>query len=298
MTPDPEPPLERHWHSHRGAGAAEPPSVRIAPVFLRLGFITAQERRSVPAHRHREHEIIVAHEGGYSCAVNGSWMDLAPGDGVAIQPGDWHEDRFRGATRYFGLCFDLAGEDLRPRLPGIFRLDVQPEEQRFRVPRAVYEPLFEGIRGEGERGDAVAGHIQDALLLAFFWQMIRALPTGAVNPAFLALSGDQAFPGQLRRFFRAHVHEDLSVAEMAEHLHMSESSLSHKCTRLLGASPHKAFLRVRMERAQYLLANTEMSVKEVAAELGFEDPYGFSRTFKTVCGVAPTHWRDRRAGEG
>ena len=44
-------------------------------------------------------------------------------------------------------------------------------------------------------------------------------------------------------------------------------------------------------RAKALLTDTDKSVKEIAYDLGFDDPYTFSRTFKRVEGVAPAHYR-------
>jgi len=270
----------------------EPPA-RIAPNFKRLAVSDQPGQGSVRPHRHMEHEVILVDEGAYACSVNGTWMDPAPAEGVVVKPGDWHEDRFDGPVRYFGLVFTLEDDPLRPAPPGIFLEGVAPAGQRFRVARDKIWPLVRGIQQEGEAADRVSAQVQDALLLAFFWRMIRSLPVAAVNPRFLDVSGDQAFPAQLLRLFRGHINENLSVRDMAELLCISESSLAHRCTSLMGASPHKAFLKCRMERAQYLLANTDLSVKEVAAELGFEDPYSFSRAFKTVCGVSPTHWRER-----
>jgi AraC-like DNA-binding protein len=78
---------------------------------------------------------------------------------------------------------------------------------------------------------------------------------------------------------------------MADLLGMSESALSHKCRKLLNTSPRRAFLACKMERASYLLTHTDMSVKQVAADLGYRDPYSFSRAFKSVTGQPPSACR-------
>ncbi|HXR07467.1 MAG TPA: helix-turn-helix domain-containing protein, partial [Candidatus Acidoferrum sp.] len=53
------------------------------------------------------------------------------------------------------------------------------------------------------------------------------------------------------------------------------------------------FIRLRMRQACRLLAATSMSVKEVAAVLGYDDPFYFSRLFKSVNGTPPTDYRLR-----
>ncbi|HKI69808.1 MAG TPA: helix-turn-helix transcriptional regulator, partial [Verrucomicrobiae bacterium] len=58
-----------------------------------------------------------------------------------------------------------------------------------------------------------------------------------------------------------------------------------------GCAPIDFFIRLRMQHACKLLDGTALSVKEIAAELGYEDPFYFSRTFKSVNHVAPSEYR-------
>jgi len=60
---------------------------------------------------------------------------------------------------------------------------------------------------------------------------------------------------------------------------------------LIGGTPIDYFIKLRMEHARRLLAETSWSVKEVAATLGYEDPLYFSRVFKSVNSAPPSHYR-------
>ena len=51
------------------------------------------------------------------------------------------------------------------------------------------------------------------------------------------------------------------------------------------------FIRLRMQQAAQLLVASALSVKEAAAALGYEDPFYFSRVFKSVHALAPTDYR-------
>jgi AraC-like DNA-binding protein len=51
------------------------------------------------------------------------------------------------------------------------------------------------------------------------------------------------------------------------------------------------FTRLRMRHACQLLDATTARVKEIAAALGYEDPFYFSRVFKSLSAVAPVHYR-------
>ena len=50
-----------------------------------------------------------------------------------------------------------------------------------------------------------------------------------------------------------------------------------------------------MERASCLLETDVLTVKEIAAELGYAHATEFDRQFKQTFGVTPTEWRARRA---
>ncbi|WP_217592224.1 AraC family transcriptional regulator [Cohnella sp. GbtcB17] len=51
--------------------------------------------------------------------------------------------------------------------------------------------------------------------------------------------------------------------------------------------------QLRIQRAKYLLANRAASLQEISAEVGFEDPFYFSRVFKKVEGMSPSVYRER-----
>lgn len=64
--------------------------------------------------------------------------------------------------------------------------------------------------------------------------------------------------------------------------------------RQTGQTPMQAFQRIKVSHACYLLDITEESVVQVAARLGYDDPYYFSRLFKKQMGVSPQQYRRER----
>ena len=88
-----------------------------------------------------------------------------------------------------------------------------------------------------------------------------------------------------------HLHEPLQVATLAARANVSPSHFFALFKRQIGCAPIDYFIRLRMQHACRLLDETVMSVKEVAATLGYDDPFYFSRIFKSVNHVAPTEYR-------
>jgi AraC-like DNA-binding protein len=80
---------------------------------------------------------------------------------------------------------------------------------------------------------------------------------------------------------------------LAQELKVSYSWFRHTFTAHTGLSPHQYLLELRLVRARSLLAETELSVKEIASQTGFEDELYFSRLFRQKLNLTPSQWRSR-----
>jgi AraC-like DNA-binding protein len=265
--------------------AAVRPSL-IRPLFERVAIIAVTKPSVIDRHQHLNYEIIFVDQGVYRCRHNEIELALGKNGLLIIKPGDWHTDIFDGRyLHYLGLGFSLHSA---PGLPlSIFRDNTPVARQHFIVKRAEFLPLFNKIHQELRIGDLVAAHIQDALVLEFFYRMIRAIPRDILSPRYLAASREESFQSSLVAVINERLTQKLKVAELAAALNMSESSLSHKCRQIMRCSPAQFFLRVKMERARRMLKSTDMLVKEVSDYLGFDNQFVFSRAFKKTFGKAP-----------
>ena len=54
------------------------------------------------------------------------------------------------------------------------------------------------------------------------------------------------------------------------------------------------FIHIKIQRACFLLDTTTLSVREIGSQVGYEDPYYFSRIFRKVMGVPPRAYRQSR----
>ena len=95
-------------------------------------------------------------------------------------------------------------------------------------------------------------------------------------------------------YMTEHLDQPLQVAALAALANISPSHFFTLFKRQTGSPPIDYFIRLRMERARQLLDSTASSVKEVAAILGYNDPFYFSRLFKAVNKVAPSDYRQLR----
>ena len=83
----------------------------------------------------------------------------------------------------------------------------------------------------------------------------------------------------------------LDVPALARIAHVSEAHFIRTFKATFGETPHRYLQRRRIERAMFLLRQTDRSVSDVCLEVGFTSLGTFSRTFSSIVGMAPTAYR-------
>ena len=90
--------------------------------------------------------------------------------------------------------------------------------------------------------------------------------------------------------------QPLDVAALARVAHASPAHFSRRFKQAYGETPHQYVLTRRVERAQELLRNTDMSVTDICLAVGFQSLGSFSSAFHRVAGRSPTAYRATVAG--
>jgi len=85
----------------------------------------------------------------------------------------------------------------------------------------------------------------------------------------------------------------ISIEGICDKLKVSKSHLFYLYKNEFGVSPLTYFTNLKMDIASNYLLITTMSVKQIAASLGYEDAYYFSRLFKKKYDLSPDNYRKR-----
>jgi AraC-like DNA-binding protein len=100
--------------------------------------------------------------------------------------------------------------------------------------------------------------------------------------------------GHLWGYVATRLGEPWSLDRLAARCHLSTEHLRRLCRRELGRSPMHQVIYLRMQLAARLLATTDDKVETIAHEVGYENPFVFSTTFKKWVGWRPSDYRARR----
>ena len=95
----------------------------------------------------------------------------------------------------------------------------------------------------------------------------------------------------VRRYIDLHFKEALTLEQLAEEGHMNKFYLSHAFKREYGVSPINYMISRRIEESKYLLAETDLSLSQIAQLLGFSSLSYFSQVFHRTQSISPKEYR-------
>lgn len=136
----------------------------------------------------------------------------------------------------------------------------------------------------------------DPMILSFLF----AIWLREVERARHQTEGALSIPANLlsvKRFIESHLSQPIRLDDLAAQALISSSRLSAQFKRHFNTSPIDYVLRLRLRRASHLLLDRNLTMSQVARQVGFSDPFYFSRQFKKHYGLNPTAYR-RRAQRG
>ena len=88
-----------------------------------------------------------------------------------------------------------------------------------------------------------------------------------------------------------HINENISLNELSKQYNYSVSRFSNLFKQKTGYAPIDYFVQMKMQKACQQLDFTDRSVKDIAFSMGFDDPYYFSKRFRTIIGMSPKKYR-------
>ena len=260
---------------------------------LHLGTIGDSDVRE--PHRHAYHELVWVHDGHGRHLIDGEPVEFGPRTLTLIAKGQVHQ--FKEADDVSGVVLRFDDEWLTGSRRWLFAgggctaLNVPPDE----APR--FEALLDVLRAEIERpagpeSAELRRHLLASVLLwAQRWREAQLEGRGASGPDV-----------ELHRQFQELLESDFATSHEAGHyadeLGVTTGTLSRTLTRLTGRSTTQLITdRVILEAAR-LLRFSDLSIKEIAARLGFTDQFAFSKAFKRRRGEAPLDFRERATSPG
>jgi AraC family transcriptional regulator of arabinose operon len=211
-----------------------------------------------------------------------------PGEAILYAPTDYQDYRTEPAAKRWHLLWS----HFRPKAPwhawlqwpvqeatGVRHITLERGEVRDSFARALLRTIRALRRQFPNAGDFAANALEEALLWAHL----------------AAARGDwMRLDPRVRRamdYLAANVRQPFHLETLARHCGLSVSRLAHLFKSEAGISPQRFFEQERMRQATQLLRVTGLGIAEIAADVGYDDPFYFSNRFRRHAGKSPTQFR-------
>jgi AraC-like DNA-binding protein len=283
--------------------------------FGRTGFPLAVRRvRTDPAHTpshphdltevehsHDFCELAIVTRGKAMHTLEGSEFPVSAGDVFLLQGRQKHYFHDREELDLINIMYDpekisLPESELR-KMPGycaMFLLEpTYRRRHRFasrlhlkRVPLAHVEHLAEAMEYESDQADPGHEVALRAKLLELMVYLSRAYIDTDTTEAHALLRVGNVIVALENGFS-----QDWKLDDLLSIAHMSRSNFMRVFRQATGQTPIEYLVRLRIQKSIELLRNTDLTITEIALEVGFSDSNYFTRQFRRATGSPPRSFR-------
>ena len=250
-----------------------------------------------PWHWHRELEVFYMRRGSLTYHLPCGAVTFSQGEGGFINSNILHKTTCAPED----ACIQEEQQFL-PEFVGVnsllLRKYVQPIVSSSELPfvkldpsTAAHRPLLELLCGcyrlYEEKPEGYELELQQRLLQ--FWKLLFAL-TQPLHKSGHTSADDQRIK-QMLTFIAAHYAEPLHLSQIAASAYISPRACGRCFQTQLGTTPTAYLTDYRTQQAGQLLADTSLSVGEIALQCGFCSSSHFSRVFREKTGLSPKLYR-------
>jgi AraC family transcriptional regulator len=238
---------------------------------------------------HTAHSLSYVRRGTFGYQCRGARRELVPGAVLVGRPGDeytaTHDHQGAGdECLSFRLAPELLDEVGAPA--GAWRSVALPPRPELMV---LGELALAAVEGRSDVGVDEVG----LALLARFARTAIGLPLERRPPS----SQDRRRAVEAALWLDAHAREPVDLRTAARHVGLGAFHFLRLFSAVVGATPHQYLVRARLRRAARLLAEADLSISEVALDVGFGDLSNFVRTFRRAAGASPRSFRRAARGD-
>lgn len=201
---------------------------------------------------------------------------LLPGDVMVFEPGYVYQYQSEGETEY--LWVHYTGYEACSITTAAH---LKPNEKRHIGLRNEIVECFQRLFREFMINDEAAKQLSVCLLREIM----------ALTGRYAGEEKKSNLPLLAIEYIHSHFKEEIDVDHLAQMEHMSCTAFRMSFKSHTGLSPNEYIIAQRIGAACRLLTQTNNSINEIAADVGYADQYYFSRIFKKKVGIPPLKYR-------
>lgn len=155
--------------------------------------------------------------------------------------------------------------------------------------------IFGALRQELEFGKIGGYLLVDSLKTALAIHLLRNYCTAQPRLSSYADGLSKLKLQQITEYINEHLHQDIKLIELAAIAQISPYHFLRLFKQSTGLTPYQYILQRRIDKAKYLLRQSELSIADIALRVGFCDQSHFTGCFKRLLGMTPKQFQSGRS---
>ena len=254
----------------------------IKPVVTMVNFTTALPGHAWGPRLIFDFELIYIVKGHFEYTTGEKTTILNPGDVLVIYPCLEHTvSKIDDGQRGLWSCIHCELSDKGAWVEGDYQLGLEPEHITHTPSGGGLVDLFR----QAARAFAGEGRYRTEIVSSLVRSIWLRLAEQWVGGGTHQLSGRME---KMTEYLREHLGDPVSRLDLARKFELTPQHVNALFRKELGITPGEFLQRERVRHAAFLLKDEQMSVRDVAAAVGFCDQFYFSRVFKSIIGISPS----------
>ncbi|MBP5490694.1 MAG: helix-turn-helix domain-containing protein [Lachnospiraceae bacterium] len=246
-------------------------------------------------HSHSILEIAYILSGKGQYLIDGVTYDVKQGDLLVCNPGVMHQSIITNPSdptlEFVAGITDLHFLNMEPNsltLPNGPVLSLSNEVKR-EISRCCYEIIDENMAPQSGRYYLVQAQMMKILILLY--RAVAEKPRDEVVGVPFESYSKSYVVQKIIQYLKSNYSQHISLDGIAQNMYLSPVYISKIFKEKTGDSPINYLIQIRLAKAKEMLEENRGSIRTIAAQVGYDDVYHFSKLFKKYYGVSPLYYR-------
>lgn len=264
-------------------------------------MIKPDQKATVSAHKHDFFEFVYVSSGRAEHIFENKSVIVSKGDYFLINLGSTHEYRSLEGESDFSVINvlflpQLIDDSLKDAANfqeimdhyliryGYNPLGELPTKKIFHDDTGTVESLITVILSEYEKKEAGYVDILRHLLLSLIIQLVRRETTASLQRTETTVQ-------RIKQYVAEHYMQPLRLSDICRRMNFSLPYISTLFREKVGMTFREYLLKLRMEKACFLLRSSDMTIQSIAQAVGYADPAFFYKSFRRFMRITPEGYR-------
>lgn len=253
-----------------------------------FGYYEHAAGHHIVRNRHDDHLLLFCVDGQGRLKVNGEQLNIAAGQAVVLPQGVAHEYYAHHSHPWTLYWVHFDGSNI-PSFLSLLPNETHSPYFLLDTPNE-FETIFRDLLACRQVSYQSTIFIKASTILQrLLIELSIQYPDKNANMSLTRFE-------QVDYYLRENIAKSLTLDDMAMAFGLSKFYFAKKFQKTVGVSPVRYFTEKKIHFACKLLDSGDQSIKSIAAQLGYDDAYYFSRLFKNIMGLSPSQYR--KSGQG